>query len=145
MEECLKLIQEQYYFYLSFENSFSEDYVTEKLLTALENYAVPVVYGGANYTRFMPDGIYLHAGKLNVPDLAKQMNDIIKDKDRYYSFFKWRNHYSYHTKENLCVMCAMLNDDTLVKKATVAISYQRSAIMRDKWTLDTAAWNNERV
>ncbi|XP_063383468.1 alpha-(1,3)-fucosyltransferase C-like isoform X1 [Cydia fagiglandana] len=125
MKECLKLIQEQYYFYLSFENSFSEDYVTEKLLTALQNYAVPIVYGGANYTRFMPDGIYLHAGKIEVSDLAKQMNDIIKNKDRYYSFFKWRNHYSYHDKEespdsdDQCITCAMLNDDALMKKETV--------------------------
>ncbi|XP_063383529.1 alpha-(1,3)-fucosyltransferase C-like [Cydia fagiglandana] len=125
MDKCLDMIQEQYYFYLSFENSFSEDYVTEKLLTALQNYAVPVVYGGANYTRFMPDGIYLHAGKLEVSDLAKQMNDIMKDKDRYYSFFKWRNHYSYHERgespdsDDLCRTCEMLHDETLVKKETV--------------------------
>lgn len=37
-----------YYFYFSIENSFSEDYVTEKLLHALKHYAIPVVYGGAN-------------------------------------------------------------------------------------------------
>ncbi|XP_061719661.1 alpha-(1,3)-fucosyltransferase C-like [Cydia pomonella] len=123
--ECLKMVQEEYYFYLAFENSFSEDYVTQKLLTALQNYAVPVVFGDANYTRFMPDGIYLHAGKIKPPDLAKEMNDIIKDKDKYYSFFKWRNHYSYHKKEEspdsdaLCRMCEMLHDQTLVKKETV--------------------------
>lgn len=51
MEECLKMIQRDYYFYLAFENSNAEDYVTEKLLTALNNYAVPIVFGGANYTR----------------------------------------------------------------------------------------------
>ncbi|XP_063383469.1 uncharacterized protein LOC134669771 isoform X2 [Cydia fagiglandana] len=75
--------------------------------------------------KFMPDGIYLHAGKIEVSDLAKQMNDIIKNKDRYYSFFKWRNHYSYHDKEespdsdDQCITCAMLNDDALMKKETV--------------------------
>lgn len=51
MVECLVKIQFDYYFYLAFENSFSEDYVTERLLHALQNYAVPIVYGGANYTR----------------------------------------------------------------------------------------------
>ncbi|XP_061719662.1 alpha-(1,3)-fucosyltransferase C-like [Cydia pomonella] len=131
MNECLKLVQEEYYFYLSFENSFSEDYVTEKLLTALQNYAVPVVFGGANYTRFMPDGIYLHAGKIKPPNLAKEMNEIIKDKDRYYSFFKWRNHYSYHNKEEapdsdaLCRMCEMLHDQTLVEKETVYKDFRK--------------------
>lgn len=49
--KCDDMIKEEYYFYLSFENSLSEDYVTEKLLRALQFNAVPVVYGAANYTR----------------------------------------------------------------------------------------------
>lgn len=51
IDDCFELIESNYYFYLSFENSFSEDYVTEKVLTALEHYAVPVVFGGADYSR----------------------------------------------------------------------------------------------
>lgn len=53
MDECLAKIESDYYFYLSFENSLSEDYVTEKLMIALDHYAIPIVYGGANYTRFV--------------------------------------------------------------------------------------------
>lgn len=53
MDECLAKVESDYYFYLSFENSFNEDYVTEKLMTALDHYAIPVVFGGANYTRFV--------------------------------------------------------------------------------------------
>lgn len=51
LEECLSLLESQYYFYFSFENSLSEDYVTEKILYPLENYAVPIVFGGADYSR----------------------------------------------------------------------------------------------
>lgn len=47
-EECIDIVEENYYFYLAFENS---DYVTEKLMTALDHYTVPVVLGGANYSR----------------------------------------------------------------------------------------------
>lgn len=50
-DECLMLLETNYYFYLSFENSFSEDYVTEKILYPLQHYTVPIVYGGADYTR----------------------------------------------------------------------------------------------
>lgn len=50
-DQCYALIESDYYFYLAFENSFNDDYVTEKLLNAVEHFAVPVVYGGANYTR----------------------------------------------------------------------------------------------
>lgn len=53
MEDCLALIESDYFFYLSFENSFGDDYVTEKILHALEHFAVPVVFGGANYTRYV--------------------------------------------------------------------------------------------
>lgn len=52
-KDCDELVSDTYYFYLAFENSFSEDYVTEKLLRALQNDAVPVVFGGANYTRWV--------------------------------------------------------------------------------------------
>lgn len=49
-DDCNKRL-ERYYFYLAFENSLAEDYVSEKLLRALWHYTVPVVYGGANYSR----------------------------------------------------------------------------------------------
>lgn len=51
MDHCLYALQIDYYFYLAFENSFSEDYVTDSILHGLQNFAVPIVYGGANYTR----------------------------------------------------------------------------------------------
>lgn len=51
IDECYALIESDYYFYLAFENSFGADYVSEKLLHALEHFAVPVVLGGANYSR----------------------------------------------------------------------------------------------
>lgn len=50
---CNSILERDYYFYLAFENSFAEDYVTEKLLTALQHDAVPIVYGGANYSRYV--------------------------------------------------------------------------------------------
>lgn len=51
MEECLDLLEQNYYFYLAFENSLDDDYVTEKLLYPLRHYTVPIVFGGANYSR----------------------------------------------------------------------------------------------
>lgn len=51
LEDCMELLQREYYFYLSFENSLHEDYVTEKILHPLLHYTVPIVYGGADYSR----------------------------------------------------------------------------------------------
>lgn len=53
MDDCFALIESDYYFYLSFENSDTRDYVTEKLMNALDYYAVPVVMGGADYSRYV--------------------------------------------------------------------------------------------
>ncbi|GBP87641.1 Alpha-(1,3)-fucosyltransferase C [Eumeta japonica] len=125
MSRCLNKIQTDYYFYFSFENSFSEDYVTEKLTYPLQNDAVPVVYGGANYTRFMPDGIYLNAKELGAEELARTMHAIINDPERYYQFFRWQSHYSFHRRQesvetdDYCRFCSMLNDEELVKRTTV--------------------------
>lgn len=55
---CCALIAD-YYFYLAFEDSFCEDYVTEKVLHAIDHYAIPVVYGGANCTRYHQNYIFI--------------------------------------------------------------------------------------
>lgn len=51
IENCYALIESTYYFYLAFENSFCKDCVTGNVLTGMKHYAVPIVYGSANYTR----------------------------------------------------------------------------------------------
>lgn len=50
-EGCLKAIEKEYYFYLAYEGSVSEDYVTAEVLKAYHHDAVPVVVGGADYTK----------------------------------------------------------------------------------------------
>ncbi|XP_050683577.1 alpha-(1,3)-fucosyltransferase C-like isoform X1 [Leptidea sinapis] len=121
-DECNKKLETDYYFYLSFENSFAEDYVTEKLLHSLQNNAVPIVFGAANYTRFMPDGIYLNARELGVKKLAEKMNELIENQEMYIEYFKWKNHYSYYRRfesietDDYCRFCSILYDDELVKK-----------------------------
>ena len=47
-------IEQNYMFYLSFENSFCDHYVTEKLWFWLSGDIVPVVMGQANYTAITP-------------------------------------------------------------------------------------------
>lgn len=73
----------------------------------------------------MPDGIYLNARNLGISKLAKEINDIIYNRSRYYEFFKWHNYYSYHdtTKDDysntFCGLCALLNRKTVKSESTV--------------------------
>ncbi|XP_032514846.2 alpha-(1,3)-fucosyltransferase C-like isoform X2 [Danaus plexippus] len=131
---CAKLLQEDYYFYFSMENSFSEDYVTEKLLTALNNYAIPVVFGAADYTRFLPPGSYLNGKQLGVTALAQKMYEIITNKTLFYDYFRWRNHFVYKetsSKEDICKLCEMLNNEEKVSEISEWPDFRR-------W------WNGER-
>ncbi|KAI8436162.1 hypothetical protein MSG28_004250 [Choristoneura fumiferana] len=123
--ECNDMVERDYYFYLSFENSFAEDYATEKLAHGLQHNAIPIVYGGANYTRFMPDGIYLNARQLGPEALAKQMKHLIDNPDEYDNYFRWKKYYSYHRKyespetDDYCGFCMLLNNEEMVKKTSI--------------------------
>ncbi|XP_061719784.1 alpha-(1,3)-fucosyltransferase C-like [Cydia pomonella] len=124
---CGKVLEKKYYFYFAFENSISEEYVTEKVLTALNHYTVPIVFGGANYSRFLPPGSFLDARELGAKRLAARMAAIIDDHKTgngslYYDFFRWRNHYKFKATletEDVCSMCKLLNDPAAMLENTV--------------------------
>lgn len=48
---CYDLVN-KYYFYMALENSYATDYVSEKVVRALQHDAVPIVLGGADYSRY---------------------------------------------------------------------------------------------
>ncbi|KAJ0172607.1 hypothetical protein K1T71_011746 [Dendrolimus kikuchii] len=113
LDDCLELLQDHYYFYLAFENSLSEDYVTEKILYPMQHYTVPIVYGGANYSRFLPPGSYINAREHDVETIAKIMVKAIQEPKVYEEYFRWHNHYVYkETPEvaDVCTLCELLND-----------------------------------
>lgn len=51
VDKCFNIIQRDYYFYLAFESTFDKDFVTTKIMYAWKYLTIPVVYGGADYTR----------------------------------------------------------------------------------------------
>lgn len=75
--------------------------------------------------RFMPDGIYLNALELGAEKLAEKMVQIVEDKEQYYNYFKWMNHYTFHYMEESpetdfhCLFCAGMNDEDLMLRHTV--------------------------
>ncbi|CAH2087884.1 unnamed protein product [Euphydryas editha] len=114
IEECLSLLRKEYFFYFAFEYSLSEDYVTSEILYPLLHYAVPIVYGGANYSRFLPPGSYIDARKLSPNEVVSLMVEAIKNPDIYKDYFKWHNHYTYKEtpQDDICNLCQILNEPT---------------------------------
>lgn len=78
----------------------------------------------------MPDGMYLDARILGPKKIAKQMRDIIHDKQNYYEYFKWHNHYIYHDTRykadtnDYCNLCVLVND---FKRRTNRSAYKNLA------------------
>ncbi|NXY50487.1 FUT6 fucosyltransferase, partial [Ceuthmochares aereus] len=93
-QDKLLPIVSQYNFYLAFENSQHEDYITEKLWrNALSSGTVPVVLGPPreNYERFLPPDSFIHVDDFaSVRDLAQYLWELSEDTERYQHYFQWR-------------------------------------------------------
>ncbi|XP_040266455.1 3-galactosyl-N-acetylglucosaminide 4-alpha-L-fucosyltransferase FUT3-like [Bufo bufo] len=87
----------KYKFYLAFENSIHEDYITEKLWSnSFVAGTVPVVMGPPreNYERFIPPDSFIHVDDFSSSqELASYLLSLDKDDQKYQKYFKWRSSY----------------------------------------------------
>ena len=85
---------EEYYFYLSFENTLCKDYVTEKFYDALMHNIVPVVFGGANYSDFAPPHSFIDIQDFQtVEEAGEYLKHLIEHPDEYLEYFWWKQYY----------------------------------------------------
>lgn len=114
--ECYVNLAQEYKFYLSFENSICQDYVTEKFFNILQHDMVPVVLGGADYSAIAPPHSYIDTAWFSSPaDLATYLLDLDNDDDRYDSFFNWKTQFTVEAgvvqmaRHAFCDLCAKLH------------------------------------
>ncbi|XP_037783863.1 glycoprotein 3-alpha-L-fucosyltransferase A-like isoform X4 [Penaeus monodon] len=120
--ECHRMLNQTYKFYLSFENSLCQDYVTEKFFNMLRLDVVPVVYGLGNYSVQAPPHSYIDA--LSFPtakDLADYLLYLDRNHTAYNEYFKWKSDYFVargdwaRVARAYCAMCERLHTDTTPK------------------------------
>ncbi|KAM4618075.1 4-galactosyl-N-acetylglucosaminide 3-alpha-L-fucosyltransferase FUT6-like, partial [Discoglossus pictus] len=107
-----------YKFYLAFENSLHQDYITEKLWkNSLTSGTVPVVLGPPreNYERFIPPDSFIHVNDFKTPkELADYLLKLDKDNAKYQEYFKWRSIFhptpSISWVTHYCKMCKALKE-----------------------------------
>ena len=118
--DCEDILAQNYKFYLSFENSICEDYVTEKLLRPLKTNTIPVVIGGANYSSLLPKGSYIDAKQFSPKELAKYLKKIASDEELYSGYISWTK--SHEIKQghvghvDLCALCKYMNQGQQIHK-----------------------------
>lgn len=118
--KCYEMLNEKYKFYFSFENSLCVDYVTEKLYKIMDYHIIPVVYGGANYTRFAPPHSYINAEDYENPKaLADYLLYLSEKPDAYMRYFWWRHYYKLITYSPFCDICKKLHEPNYHLKSQV--------------------------
>ncbi|KXJ18039.1 alpha-(1,3)-fucosyltransferase 6 [Exaiptasia diaphana] len=120
-ERCEKKLK-RYKFELALENSYCVDYVTEKYWDALKRGVVPVVLGGANYSKkdIAIPGSFINAMDFKtVKKLAEYLIYLHKNETAYLEYFKWKNKYRIvdYPPWN-CILCARLHLDNKPKVYT---------------------------
>lgn len=126
------MLDRDYKFYLSFENSNCKDYITEKLFeNALQRNVLPIVMGAPpeDYAKYAPQRSYIHVDEFESPiKLAEYLHELDKNDEIYNSYFQWKGtgQVTHAPKYYFCEMCAMLHDDQVMS--------------RPKWFADVNEW-----
>ncbi|XP_012937148.1 alpha-(1,3)-fucosyltransferase C [Aplysia californica] len=101
-------------FYLSFENSFCQSYVSEKYFKLFENVdVIPVVRGGLDYKRYLARGSFIDASDFqSAQDLARYLLYLSKHRKRYTRMLELKDRWTAHNVEPFhCRMCERLHTD----------------------------------
>ena len=89
----------KYKFYLAFENTYCEQYITEKVYKVLadDSKVVPIVRGAGPYKDVLPANSYIDAADFSSPkDLADYLLKLDQNDNLYNEYFKAREKYICH-------------------------------------------------
>lgn len=119
-DACYNDFEQTYFYMLAFENSLCNDYATEKFFSALKYDMVPVVFGGANYSRIGPAQAYVDALAFESPKkLAEHLRLLSRNYTAYSSYFKWKeSHQVVSWDVNFCELCSQLQSPRFLAKSS---------------------------
>lgn len=120
--ECDEMLSASYKFYFAFENTLCIDYITEKLYNTINSYVIPVIYSGAELSRFLPPKSYVDVESFDTAEnLAKYLKYLSDNPREYVKYFWWRQFYKIARKDEMefCALCLKLNEPNFnTKKQT---------------------------
>ena len=110
-QNCFAMINHTYNFYLAFENSICDDYITEKLYRTMGmGGIIPVVLGGANYSQLVPPHSVINVMDYSSPRaLAEYLYELDQNDTLYNEYFQWQDYYDMHEETIWCRLCKYLH------------------------------------
>lgn len=116
IDQCNKIIQRDYKFVLSLEQTLCSDFVSERFFWVLTSGAVPVVYGKANYGKLAPPHSHINVNDFHSPKQLADYLRFIDSNDRIYNqFFDWKIDYKVERYPTIgwCDLCDKVNNPLL--------------------------------
>ncbi|XP_059083728.1 alpha-(1,3)-fucosyltransferase C-like [Tigriopus californicus] len=140
-DNCLNIVDNDYKFYLAFENSLSLDYVTEKMFKVMDKNVIPVTLA-SNQRLPLPKHSIIDATKFSPQDLASYLKEIDANDALYAEYHWWKSFYRIekgNKVNNFCQLCQKLNDPRDPPK-----TYQS---MQKWWVNDAncSKWSQNRI
>lgn len=115
--ECDDILNKDYKFYFAFENALCQDYVTEKVFDQMNRDIIPVVYGGADYNKFLPPHSYIDVEQFSsVKSLVEFLEWLGNSPEEYVKYFWWKEHYEFTFVQPYCKLCEILNRPGLAEE-----------------------------
>ena len=121
-----EMISGEYKFYLSFENSMCEDYVTEKFFKYFRYDTILVVRGGADYKKLLPKHTFIDTADFkSFKSLVSYLSLVGNNETLYTTYLRNKARYtSTDWKDNnqpFCALCTKLNNADIYKKTYTQI------------------------
>lgn len=121
-KECFDILNENYKYYLAFENSNCIDYITEKFfVNGLMNNIVPIVMGGRkeDYVRSSPPHSFIHVDDFESPkDLAIFLHSLNSNPLKYQSYLNWKSSSGEFINTYFwCRLCALLHSPRAMEES----------------------------
>lgn len=106
-----------YKFYIAFENSLCEDYITEKFFNRYNFDVILLTYGGADYNYLLPSGTFVNANDFkNASFLARFLRELASGDNRYTQMLKAKDKYIslgpelFGFQYGMCELCYKMNN-----------------------------------
>ncbi|XP_052812476.1 4-galactosyl-N-acetylglucosaminide 3-alpha-L-fucosyltransferase FUT6-like isoform X1 [Mya arenaria] len=124
-EQIENILDENYKFYLGFENSLCPDYITEKFFMYYKRDVITIVRGMGEYEKYFPKGSFLNTKDFPSPeDLAKFIVNLAVDEERYIEYLRMKDRFSvkergFMYQDAVCSICHKLNNIEEYRKTIV--------------------------
>lgn len=125
-EEMLEEIIPLYKFYLGFEASLCNDFITRRFFGFYTYNWIIVARGGANYRQLLPTETYINTADFdNIATLVAYLKTLGNDKEAYINLLRRKTQYysvMYEPDSNMCEICKRLNNISQYAKSYGSIA-----------------------